>query len=100
MKLEMKDIEDLANLARLDLSSEEKNRYAEQLSVIFDYIEMLREVDTENIPETCQVTGLLDVTREDIAISTDDETRKKLIACFPEHQGQLLKVQAVFKNRE
>lgn len=100
MQLEIKDIEDLATLARLDLTEEEKKRYAGQLSVIFDYIEMLREVDTENIPETCQVTGLLDVTREDVPIATDEETRKKLIACFPARQGQLLKVKAVFKNIE
>jgi aspartyl-tRNA(Asn)/glutamyl-tRNA(Gln) amidotransferase subunit C len=98
MNLEIKDIEDLAVLARLDLTEEEKIRYAEQLSAVFGYISMLREVDTENVPETCQVTGLLNVVREDIAVSTDEEKRKKLIAAFPEKIGNLLKVKAVFKK--
>ena len=98
MKLERKDIEDLAKLARLDLSENEKSLYAEQLSVIFEYFEMLNEVDTEDVPETCQVTGLVDVTREDVALHTDLETTKKLIACFPEHQARLLKVKAIFKK--
>ncbi len=98
MKLKRKDIEDLARLARLDLTEDEKNRYAEQLSVIFEYVEMLGEVPTDDVPETCQVTGLLDVTREDIAVPTDFEKVKKLIECFPERQARLLKVKAVFKK--
>ncbi len=99
MKLEIKDIEDLAKLARLDLTEEEKNRYAEQLSVIFEYFDMLREVDTENVPETCQVTGLLDVTRPDVAVQQDTDKLEKLMACFPERQARLLKVKAVFKKQ-
>lgn len=99
MKLERKDIEDLAKLARLDLTEEEKNRYAEQLSVIFEYFGMLGEVDTENVPETCQVTGLLDVTRSDVAVQQDTEKLEKLMACFPERQARLLKVKAVFKKQ-
>ncbi len=99
MKLVIKDIEDLAKLARLDLTEEEKNRYAEQLSLIFGYIEMLSEVNTDDIPETCQVTGLLDVTRPDVAVPQDREKLDKLIACFPERQARLLKVKAVFKKQ-
>ena len=99
MKLERKDIEDLAKLARLDLTEDEKNRYAEQLSVIFEYFEMLGEVNTEDVPETCQVTGLLDVTRPDVAVQQDTETLEKLMACFPERQARLLKVKAVFKKQ-
>lgn len=99
MKLEIKDIEDLAKLARLDLTEEEKNRYAEQLSVIFEYFEMLSEVNTDDIPETAQVTGLLDVTRPDVAVQQDREKLDKLIACFPERQARLLKVKAVFKKQ-
>jgi len=100
MKIDSQTIEDLATLSRLDLTPEEKNRYAEQISVILDYIEMLSEVDTEDVLETCQVTGLIDVTRADEPQECDEETREKLLACFPESQGRLLKVKAVFKNTE
>lgn len=98
MKLTSEQVAQIATLARLTLSGEEKLRYAEQLSVIFGYIEMLDEVDTTGVEKTCQVTGLMDVTREDVPVSIDEETRKKLIACFPEKSGDLLKVKAVFES--
>lgn len=97
MKLTPTQVAGIASLARLTLSEEEKLQYAEQLSAIFGFIEMLNEVDTSGVEETCQVTGLMDVTREDVAIKIDEETRKKLVACFPEKSGDLLKVKAVFE---
>ena len=90
------DIDTIARLARLSLNEEEKVRYAEQLSVVFDYFEMLREVDVRATVETCQVTGLEDVTREDVAVACDEETKKKLIESWPEKAGVLLKVPGVF----
>lgn len=98
MKLTPEQVAKIATLARLALTDQEKAYYAEQLSVIFDYIEILDEVSTDGVDETCQVTGLMDVSREDVVISTDEETRKKFIACFPEKSGDLLKVKAVFEN--
>ncbi|HBB38192.1 MAG: Aspartyl/glutamyl-tRNA(Asn/Gln) amidotransferase subunit C [Candidatus Magasanikbacteria bacterium GW2011_GWD2_43_18] len=96
MKLDISDIEHIATLARLHLTDEEKERYADQLSAVFDYIGMLDEVDTTGVAETCQVTGLEDVVREDVASECDEETRKKIIAQFPAKVGNLLKVKAVF----
>lgn len=92
------EIEKIAELARLELSENEKQQYAEQLSVILDYIEMLNEVDTEGVPETVQVTGLEDVFRDDVVVSTDNEKLRKLIKAFPEKTGNLLKVKAVFST--
>lgn len=98
MKLTSQEIEKIATLARLDLSAKEKKMYAEQLSVVFDYIEILNEVDTDNVSETCQVTGLEDVVREDEVASWEEEDKKKLINNFPDKMGNLLKVKAVFKD--
>ncbi len=97
MKLTKKDIEHIASLARLELSDKEKTTYAKQLSVVFEYVEMLNEVDTEGVEETCQVTGLDDVVREDVALACDEAVKKRIIAAFPEKTGDLLKVKAVFE---
>jgi aspartyl-tRNA(Asn)/glutamyl-tRNA(Gln) amidotransferase subunit C len=97
MKLDKEAIEGVARLARLDLSEDEKTIYAEQLSVVLDYVEMLEEVDTEGVPETTQVTGLEDVVREDTVVDCLDDVRQKLIEQFPEREGDLLKVKAVFE---
>ncbi len=88
----------IATLARLALTEEEKRRYADQLSVVFGYIEMLGEVDVTGVPETCQVTGLTNIIRHDIARDCDAATQKKLISAFPEKMGELLKVKAVFEH--
>lgn len=96
MKLTTKEIEQIATLARLELSEKEKKMYAEQLSVVLDYIEMLNEVNTDGVEETCQVTGLMDVVREDKVVGSSEETKQKLIKNFPDKVGRLLKVKAVF----
>ena len=96
MKLTPQEIENIAKLARLELSAKEKEMYAEQLSVVFDYVEMLNEVDTDGVEETCQVTGLEDVVREDEVFGASEETKNKIIDQFPEKVGRLLKVKAVF----
>lgn len=49
MSLTIKDIEHIANLARLELSDEEKKRYKKQLSSILGHIEKLKALDTENV---------------------------------------------------
>lgn len=96
MKLTRADITNIAALARLDLSETEKQMYADQLSVVLDYMEMLNEVDTEGVEETCQVTGLKNVVRQDEIIECDSDVRKKIISQFPDKKENLLKVKAVF----
>ena len=68
------------------------------LTVVLDYIEMLDEVDTEGVDETCQVTGLEDIVRSDEERGTSDEEREKLLDLFPEKMGDLLKVKGVFDS--
>ena len=97
VKLTIGEIEQIAVLARLELSDKEKKMYAEQLTVVLEYVDMLRAVDTSNVIETCQVTGLEDVYREDEPVACEPETREKLLALFPERAGDLLRVPAVFE---
>ncbi|NCS71779.1 MAG: Asp-tRNA(Asn)/Glu-tRNA(Gln) amidotransferase subunit GatC [Candidatus Magasanikbacteria bacterium] len=96
MTVTIDDITHIATLARLSLSPEEKVQYAQELSVVLDYIGMLDDVDTEGVEETCQVTGLQDIVREDVVVDSSEEERAALIAAFPDRVGALLKVKAVF----
>ncbi len=97
MKLTKDNVVHIAKLARLELSEAEIITYTEQLSAVLGYIEVLESVNTDGIEETCQVTGLQDVVRDDEVVSCDDDTRKKLIEQFPESKEGLLKVKGVFK---
>lgn len=98
MKLTPQKIEEIAKLARLNLSEEEKEMYAKQLTVILDYVEQLNEVDTKNVPETCQVTGLKNVMRTDAPKNSDKKITDDIIANFPEKLDRFLKVKAVFSE--
>ena len=55
MKLSMAEVEHIANLARLDLTAEEKEQYRQQLSAILEHVARLQELDTEGIPPTSSV---------------------------------------------
>jgi aspartyl-tRNA(Asn)/glutamyl-tRNA(Gln) amidotransferase subunit C len=52
-------------LARLELTSEEEEKYSQQLSTVLEYIDKLKTVDTSKVSTTFQVGGLANVWRED-----------------------------------
>lgn len=95
MALTKDHVRRIADLARIELSKEEEKKYAEDLSAVLSYIDQLDEADTKNIPATNQVTGLVNIVREDIIESCDEETRKKIIEAFPLKDGDYIKVKAV-----
>lgn len=64
-KLSIEDVEHIAKLSRLELSDSEKEKFAEQLSQILEYVSQLNEVDTKNIEPTAQVTGLVNIMEKD-----------------------------------
>ena len=67
MSLSLREVEHIAELARLELSEREKERYGEQLSAILDYAARLRELDTSGIPPTSSLLPDGNVLRPDQA---------------------------------
>lgn len=67
MKLTSDQIEHVAKLANLSLSPQKIEKYSEQLSEILDYIDLLNKADTQNIEPTFNVTGLSNITQQDIS---------------------------------
>jgi aspartyl-tRNA(Asn)/glutamyl-tRNA(Gln) amidotransferase subunit C len=65
MILKPQEVEHIAGLARLELTEEEKERYASQLSEILDYAARLQAVDTAGIPPTSSVLPDRSVLRPD-----------------------------------
>jgi aspartyl-tRNA(Asn)/glutamyl-tRNA(Gln) amidotransferase subunit C len=96
MKLSKDEVKHIALLARLGLSEEEIEKYSNQLSSILDYVEQLKEVDTQGVEPTAQVTGLENVMRQDVMAKCDNETMEKLIEISPEHEDNLIKTRSVF----
>lgn len=95
MKLTSDQVQHIADLARIELTSDEKEKFAEELSAVLGYIEQLQGVDTKDISATNQVTGLFNVTREDIIEDCDEKTKKKILDGAPMKEGDYIKVKAV-----
>lgn len=86
MALTHDEVRHIAQLARLKLSDEEVEKFSIQLTDILQWMELLKEVDTEGVEETSQVTGLENVLREDEVkcnlIEGDSLVRRdELLAC-------------------
>jgi aspartyl-tRNA(Asn)/glutamyl-tRNA(Gln) amidotransferase subunit C len=56
----------VARLARLELSEEEVQRMAGELSKVLEHIEKIRELDLEGVPPTSHVVDVVNVLREDV----------------------------------
>ena len=95
MKLEKKDIQHIANLARLELTDKELKIYGDQLSDVLSYIAQLKEVDTEGVEPTAQVTGLKDVFREDEIKEWNEREREDALNQAPELEERQVKVKRV-----
>lgn len=65
MSLSLEEVEHIAELARLDLSPEEKELYRQQLSSILEYVARLQGLDTETIQPTSSVLPSQGGLRED-----------------------------------
>ena len=96
MVLTKKEVEHIALLARLGLTDAEIEKFSGQLSSILEYVEQLKEVDTEGVEPTAQVTGLENVLRPDDMNPSDDALMKKTVALAPETEDDLVKTRSVF----
>lgn len=65
MAISKKEVEHVARLARLGLNEEEKERMAKQLSNILDYADILKKIDTQNVPPTSYAIPMKNIFRED-----------------------------------
>lgn len=59
------DVLKLAQLARIDVSADELDHFAQEFNEILGYVEQLQAVDVDGLEPTDQVTGLTNVTRKD-----------------------------------
>ena len=65
MAITLRDVEYVANLAKLQLAEEEKLAFQRELDKIVEHMDQLNEVDTENVPVTSHVIPAQNVLRKD-----------------------------------
>ena len=97
MTLSLEEVQHIANLARLELSDEELERYRSQLSSILDYFQQLQALDTENIPPTTSISANEAPLRTDEAqpsLTTDE-----LLQNAPQVEEGQFRVPPIFEGK-
>jgi len=95
MKLSREEVVHIAALARMGMSEAEIEKAREQLSNIIENFEVLKEIDTTNVPPTAQSINLQNVMREDVA--RDSLTAEEVLANAPDREGELFKLRPVLE---
>jgi aspartyl-tRNA(Asn)/glutamyl-tRNA(Gln) amidotransferase subunit C len=97
--LSRSDIQHLARLARLELTEEEYERYAKQLTSVVHYVEQLSAVDTSQVEARVGVTGLTNVMRSDEPVQSDLD-REAALDEAPRRDGDYIEVRAVLGGEQ
>ena len=91
MSIDIKNIEHLATLARIELSPKEKKKFAQQLGDILSYFEKLKQLDTQHIPITSQSIDLVNINRSDEVKDCDQDTQQHILDNAPNTSGNYFK---------
>ena len=96
-----KEVQHIANLARIKLTEKEKAKLKGELSSILDFVKKLSELDTENVEPLYQVTGIVNALRPDEHrgdFEMGEDLNEKLIGQAPNRQDRFIKVKSVLKK--
>jgi aspartyl-tRNA(Asn)/glutamyl-tRNA(Gln) amidotransferase subunit C len=95
MAITKKDVEYIANLARLGLTDQEIGHFQGQLEGILEYIDQLKKVDVSGVAATAHVLDLKNVYRQDVIQPSLDPEKALRIA--PAARGNFYKVPRVIE---
>jgi aspartyl-tRNA(Asn)/glutamyl-tRNA(Gln) amidotransferase subunit C len=94
MSLTIEEVQHIANLARMNLTVDELERYRKQLSAILDYFKQLEGLDTEDIPPTANISIEQNPLRVDQSVSS--LSPEELLNNAPEKEDHLFQVPPIF----
>ncbi len=106
MAVSEQDVERVAELANLELTSGEKAAMLRDLNSVLGYFAQLNELDTTSVPPMAQVAGLLAEGREPESAAQHlraDEiapslNREPVLACAPDTDGTFFRVPKVIER--
>jgi aspartyl-tRNA(Asn)/glutamyl-tRNA(Gln) amidotransferase subunit C len=95
MKLSYEQVTHIGWLARLGLSEEEVEKFSLQLFNILENFEVLKEVDTADVPPATHTIPLQNVIRKDDV--ADSYPQAEILSNAPKQEGDCFKVQAILE---
>lgn len=95
MKITTDEVEGVATLARLRLTSEEKSQLTRQLNDILQYMEKLNQLDTAQVEPFTHPLEETRALREDAV--TNEPNPEALLANAPDRDGTFFKVPKIIE---
>ncbi len=95
-KITIREVEQVARLARLALSDAEKERMRRELDGILSYIDKLRALDTEGVPPTSHAVPMTNVMREDEPVPSLPQA--DMLANAPDRSGDFFRVPKIIEE--
>ncbi|PSN11027.1 Asp-tRNA(Asn)/Glu-tRNA(Gln) amidotransferase GatCAB subunit C [filamentous cyanobacterium CCT1] len=94
--IDLEQVRKVALLARLELTGEEESQFTEQLSGILDYVEQLKELNTDDVEPTTRAIELSNITRADDL--QPFEERAAILDCAPDREDGFFKVPKILNE--
>jgi aspartyl-tRNA(Asn)/glutamyl-tRNA(Gln) amidotransferase subunit C len=92
--LEIKDVEKLAKLARINLSQDEMGKMLKEVDPILGYVAQLKEV-VSIVGEDKKAGDLRNITRDDINSTETGTNTANIVGNMPNSQDDYLKVEKI-----
>jgi aspartyl-tRNA(Asn)/glutamyl-tRNA(Gln) amidotransferase subunit C len=96
MSLTLSEVEHIAELARLKLTDEEKQRFRQQLSEILEYAARLQSIDTSQVPAAGATTAAASRLRPDVPGPSLE--LKEVLANAPQSEAGQFRVPPVLEQ--
>ncbi|MEI6690914.1 MAG: Asp-tRNA(Asn)/Glu-tRNA(Gln) amidotransferase subunit GatC [bacterium] len=93
--ISLSDVQHTAQLANLPIPEDKLPKLQAQLESILQFVKTVQTVDTDNVPETTQVTGLENVWRKDEVEDSRTFTQDEALANASSTHNGFFMVKAV-----
>jgi aspartyl-tRNA(Asn)/glutamyl-tRNA(Gln) amidotransferase subunit C len=94
--IDLEQVRKVALLARLELSAAEEEQFTEQLSGILDYVEQLKELNTDDVEPTTRAIELSNITRTDRLQPFAE--RAAILDCAPDREDGFFRVPKILNE--
>lgn len=92
-RLTRDNVAKVADLARLELTEADLDRYTEQLSAVLDHAEDVASLDLDGVPPTSHPLPLVNVLRADVIVEGVD--REEVLSQAPSVEDRRFRVPAI-----
>ena len=96
--IDREQVNKVAHLARLDITSDEAQQFTTQLNSILDYFEQLQELNTDDVEPTTRAIETSNITRADKLEPFPN--KQDLLKSAPEQDGDYFRVPKIMSSDE